>query len=358
MNRIIIIIISISLIIVLAAGCSSTVGSYDQKSEPPTDSNAFSGANDSNGNNPFEGIFDILDADYNRNNRFIQTSNGIVYYNKNNTEIYSVDSETGQLSPIINDRIIVCFAVHKENIYFYSQPSLFRVPINGGDAVVIETNYVDTSLQIVNMGIIQDTLYMTVATSENSDGSPPYMLFSSDLSNNPDVLSLISLNINSINGLPYSNGLFYSLEPVDSNDEIARFNIFVRNIYSDERKEISQDIYNNMYLVSDKYIFFIDQLRESDQFVIKKTMLDGSEETVFIESADIQMSFLTYDDAWIYYELPDKTNNKSFLYRFNQETGEIQEICGLTFEFYGVVYNYIYGYDFDTKDMVRISLPF
>ena len=329
----------------------------------------------------YPGVFDVLDPDYNPGNWNIQVENGVVYCNVNYQGIYRIDPVTGQKSLIVADGIMVSFAVHGDYVYYYKmmQPYLFRVPVSGGDPVTLETGDIDFSLQIVNMGVIKDTLCMTVAVpdkpaspdasadSDTSSGSgnsnyiPKWLSCSAYIKGDPDVLAFNSSVTHSANALPFPNGYYYQWEITPYNlSEISSFDLYIKAIGSDKRKEIMSGIYNLDYCITDKYIFYIpsSSMDIGGYGTINRLGLDGSDEKILLKP-NTDVGFSTYDDDWVYYsftEYKPGSKNKYQLYRFNQETGATQPVCELNFAFYGIADGYVYGYDFDAKDIVRIKL--
>jgi len=145
-----IVLITILIVGVLTVGCASTPGGQNAQPGQPG-SGAGAGANDGvfadagtgtgsgSGANvgagadgtvgagsgavsdvaaAYPGVFDVLDPDYNRYNDFVQTANGVIYYNKNYSGIYREDPVTGQPTPIVTDCIIPHFIIHGGYIYY------------------------------------------------------------------------------------------------------------------------------------------------------------------------------------------------------------------------------------------------
>jgi len=382
-----IVLISIVLIGILVAGCFLTACNQINQGKPNENTNngevdngstSASSGIDGNVNTDreavsdvaaiFPQVFDILDPNYNRYNLNIQTDNGIIYYNENNMGIYRIDPVTGQKSLIVDDGIIVSFAVHNSFVYYNKTtlPNLFRIPISGGDPVTIKTDSFDFSLQILNMGIIGDTLYMTVAVPEATPSAyfTPFISCSANITDDPDILTCKdSIVVNSSNALPYSNGLYYQSEITPNNhSEISSFDLYIESLGSNERKKIVSGISGQDCFITNKYIFYIPSGFYHYNYSISRLPLDGNgnDEKSLNDISGPDLRFFTYDDHWVYYRVSKDTPgemNKYYLYRLNQETGEIQLVCELNFTFYGVADGYIYGYDFDKKDMVLIPLP-
>jgi len=410
-----IVLITIIIVGVLTVGCASTPGGQNaQPGQPGSGAGANdgvsadagvgsdSGTNVGDGTDgtagagggaisdvaaAYPGVFDVLDPDYNPGNWNIQVENGVVYCNVNYQSIYRIDPVTGQKSLIVADGIMVSFAVHGDYVYYYKmqQPYLFRVPVSGGNPVTLETGDIDFSLQIVNMGVIKDTLYLNVAvpsaktdsdtsTSNDSSTAPsafnnynlPYNLScSADIKGDPDALTFKSFSARQMRALPSPNGYYYQWEmtPNYYPSSYTSFDLYISTGNSDERKEIVSGVNSTNYFITDKYIFYIPTsslLKGPGYGTINRLGLDGSDEKILFEPTT-QVNFLTYDDNWVYYLSHDgyETSGKGIdqLYRFNQETGEIQPACELNFQLYGVANGYVYGYDSDTKDMVRRQLP-
>lgn len=151
-------------------------------------------------------------------------------------------------------------------------------------------------------------------------------------------------------GRPAPNGVFYSMEST-SNKAIG-FNLYRISPDTGEKTEILHNVKHDEYIITDQFIFY------HDEDGIYKADLDGLNSIKIIDknNTDIaDITFYNYDDQWVYAGI---NPNPSGLSKFNQETGDIEQINfdanpgGIPCD---IVDGYMYGYDHGEK--VRMKLP-
>ena len=348
------IITSLIILVLLISGCSANTASRSPDSVAP-DSSGYGDSIETE-EDAFAGIFDIPDPDFNTSYSLIQTYSGDVYYT-NYAGLYRMDSETGQSSTIIMQNLIQYFVVYGDSIYYYDyeKESILRIAASGeGEPVALTIEGIDVPLLLGYMCKINDTMFVDLNIFLD-DGDYASAFYAAEINGNSDTLYF-----HEVTGKPSSNGMRYYLEHASDSGVTATFDMFVQGIDSEERMMVTSDMNINKYIVTNKYIFFLQYTSEDFSKVeVKRMNLDGSDVRTFIEDTVTgDFFFSRYDEEYIYCFMPDYSRDTiEDLLMFNQETGELRKISIVDFDRFDIAGGYIYGYDRSAKDIIRVQLP-
>ena len=349
------VITSLIILALLVSACSADPASQSPNVVAP-ESIGHDDPGDTEKEDAFAGIFDVPDPDFNSSYSLIQMYNGDVYYT-NYTGIYRMDPATGQKSTVTNQSLTQYFVVQGDSVYYYDyeKESIMRIASSGeGEPVAQTIEGIDVPLLLGSMCKIGNTMFVYVNIYPDV-GDYDYAFYAAEIDGKSDTLSF-----RKVTGWPSPNGMRYFLEPASSSGVNALFDMFVQGIDSEEKIKLTSEMNTNKYIVTNKYIFFLQYTAEDfSKAEVRRMNLDGSDAQTFIDdSVNGDFFFAKYDEEYLYCFMTDYSRDTiEDLLMFNQETGESIEIPIIDFEQFDIAKGFIYGYDRAEKDVVRIQLP-